>query len=260
MTLRKKNSIVVSAVVIALGVVMLAFSGNGYNNSMENHEPLSYYISSYGLQRDASVGKTFVINGTANVTYDAAESGVSDIVNISYVEFSSLNGMKGLLAKVTVDGTIAHESLVLERTSKNNISSLTIIPIVSTSGKYNSITITNDSSVSHETTYLNSVYIDLQAYALSNGVGFNQAETVTLITLMGMDAALGGLASVGTLAALFALGAGVMAWYDNMGGSNGVSITWGTVWFIPYVWINAPFDPAGSNVLFTETLFQGNVA
>ncbi len=112
-----------------------------------------------------------------------------------------------------------------------------------------------------ETGFSNAVYVDLQAYALTNGVGFNQEETVALlITLMGMDAVLGGLASAGTLGALFALGSGIIAWYDAMGGYNGVSIVWGTYLFVPYVWINAPFDPAGSEVLYVETLFQGNIA
>jgi hypothetical protein len=94
---------------------------------------------------------------------------------------------------------------------------------------------------------------------LSNGLGFNQQETSTLVSLMGMDTALAGIASAGILGSLFALGTVVIGWYDAMCGYNGVSIVWGTYLFVPYLWINAPFDPTDSNVLYIETLFQGNI-
>ena len=173
--------------------------------------------------------------------------------------------MTGTEVNVYINGNLVHQSLMVNNSDRFAFN-LTIITTYSKSKNYETVHFSNitgkNSSTfqGSETGFSNAVCVDLQAYALTNGVGFNQEETVTLLTLMGMDAVLGGLASAGTLGALFALGSGIIAWYDAMGDYNGVSIVWGTYLFVPYVWINAPFDPAGSDVLYVETLFQGNIA
>ena len=257
----RKNNIVI---LVASLVVLMGFLGLSYNlqhnsSNQDNYRhSVNYYLKSYDFKELSSLSST-------RYTFDPFSTNESnDSASIHYTFFKGGQNITGTEVTIYIDGSLVHRSLLVNN-SNRFADNLTIFTTYSKNNNYDIIHVSNvtgKNSSAFRNSYngfSNAVYIDLQAYALSNGVGFNQQETVTLLTLMGMDAALGGLASVGILGALFALGTAVIGWYDAMGGYNGVSVVWGTYLFVPYVWINAPFDPSGSNVLYIETLFQGNI-
>ncbi|MHB8360589.1 MAG: hypothetical protein ACYDAO_09705, partial [Thermoplasmataceae archaeon] len=114
------------------------------------------------------------------------------------------------------------------------------------------------------------VCVDLKAYQLSNGIGFNQNMFVTLMAayaIFAISASAVSAVLVGPLAgiviAVFLIGGVVLKWYDQMGGDNGISYcryTVGSGWFSFQYWaFNAPFDPSGSSVWGIITIYHGNL-
>ncbi len=252
------------AILISTLIILSGFAGLFYSyphddgNSGNHNNSMSYYLKSYNFKEFSTLSHTqhAYSPSTANTSNDSA--------SIHYTFFRGKRNITGTEINVYIDGSLVHQSLVVNNSNRLT-SNLTILTTYSKDNHYGIVHVSNvtgKNSSPIQNSYIGfstEVYIDLQAYALSNGVGFNQQETVTLLTLMAMDIALSTPASAGTLGILLGLGAGVIGWYDAMGGYNGVSIVWGTYLFVPYVWINSPFDPAGSNVLYIETLFQGNI-
>lgn len=211
---------------------------------------LNDFISHYGLREVKQYSSLTHIQGNA---YPLDGINMSNsVLNISFVWYnSSKSGVHAFVEETTINGNIFHQSLVLNSTSGNS-SETSIIPIYSHSGNYNIRKIPNNVTTN---TISPDVCVTIQAYTLTDGIGLGQQATKTLVYALGVGAVITGAALLAAGAsAILAIGAGTIAWYDSMGGNNGVAITWGWDWIFPWVDINAPFDPSGSYVIGTQTL------
>ena len=167
--------------------------------------------------------------------------------------------LSGLAVTESVNGKIIHQSILIE-----NETNILLVPIYSSSGNYKILhLINNDSTVSNSTNGVSSdFYMTLQAYTLTNGIGFNQRMTEALIAFSATSGAVvAGAFSAGVGAMILIVGASAIAFYDAMGGNNGISIVTTTVqvmWrSVPVTVINSPFDPNGSDVTGIETIYSG---
>ena len=184
------------------------------------------------------------------------------VFNTTWTSYNSTSGnIHGLAVTESVNGKIIHQAILV-----GNETNITLIPIYSSSGNYNILHLGSNPNSSNQIKNGNissEVWVNFQAYLLTNGYGYNQQMTMTLLTILTVIAALGGLAGQPEIAAALVIGDAVIAWYDYMGGDNGISITsysYQVLWWTETGYaINAPFDPSGSNVIGIVTVWSGNI-
>ena len=269
--LMKTNRVLMGATAILIVILFIGVAMQPVNNQINNGLSPHNYGRNGSLCYIAGKHHLNLVNSMSNNTKiknDApflAGSNVSnEAMNITWDSYNSSSAnVHGLAVTITMNGKLFHQAIMI-----NSTNNMTLIPIYSSSGNYKilSTSFNNSSSQKTNSNVGPSLYIDMTAYLLSNGIGFNQQMFDTFMTGFAftgiIESALSGPAA-GFVGAAFLLGGAIFTWYDEMGGQNGISFTTYTIgigWFsYTGTQINAPFDPYGSNVEGIITLYQGNI-
>lgn len=222
---------------------------------------LESYINKYNLRNIESIShkstfmtETPAISGTTTT---------NNTVTMDYTFYRGSNNVTGQLLHVYVNGKLEHESLLVNSTGLNG--NITVVPLYSKSGNYNITTLSNNIKTGKSVN--NDVYVDLQArYSWGpNGkaLAFTQDMTELLIAVLLVSIAIAGLATMGFLAAILAIGTAVIGLYDSWGGNNGVFFFVAHYWYGNYAWINSPYNQVPNDLKEygsdTLTIYNGDL-
>ena len=254
---------IITIVVMLMSSIMIAENVNvnyTHINQAGKNGSLNTVLSKYGLNPVHQDSTSTKVGNDA--PFLAGINMTDKVLNTTWTSYNSTSdNIHGLAVTESVNGKIIHQAILV-----GNETNMTLIPIYSSSGNYNILRLGYNSSTSNQINnrnVSNQVWVNFQAYKLTNGYGYNQQMTMTLLKILTVIAALGGLAGQPEIVAALVIGDAVIGWYDYMGGENGISITsfsYQVLWWTETGYaINAPFDPSGSNVIGIITVWSGNI-
>jgi len=229
-------------------ILMVGFGGLIYynpavhDNKIQTHE-LGHYIREYYLKELGNVShKSTFRTESSNV---AGVKAINNTIRMNYTFYMGSNNVTGELLNVYLNGKLIHRSLLINSTKLNG--NITIIPLYSLSGNYNTITLFNSAnSKNKKGTGGSYVYVNLKGIyswgTNGNALAFTQDMTDLLLSIMAAGIPISALASVGILSVVFAVGASTIGLYDAWGGDNGVFFFSENFLFFAFAWINSPYN------------------
>ncbi|MHB8552203.1 MAG: hypothetical protein ACYDAO_01285, partial [Thermoplasmataceae archaeon] len=164
-------------VILFIGIAMQPANNLGNNglspNNYGKNGSLCYIVGKQNLNLVNSISNNTKIKNDA--PFLAGVNTSNQIINMTWNSYNSTNGkIHGLAVTVTLNGKLVRQAIMIS-SSKN----MTVISIYSSSGNYKVISTSTNNSGSSQKNNSNgnsnpNVCVDLKAYQLSNGIGFNQ--------------------------------------------------------------------------------------